>query len=643
MAPHEAQASSLSAQEIDAWRDAAPVLRRTLIAWTHRAARSARALVHPFTGRAADPDPCPPPRRAHAAVFVLPHHPVARQPVRIVAVAWRRHQMAGLDVKLGGRNLPVVVRSGAGAPPYTLIAQARAPRAGRLSVRVLGARSTLSTVACTKAYVTREAAPPPSQAPYAEVWPVTRQWDQWTEALFSAWVAHLFYVPAGGRGGWRPLHQLTRDPQRNLLYDALGWNEDAPDQIVLFPDCGDLPYFLRAYFSFKLGLPFAYQRCTRGDALVGPRCPVSRDNLSRRYVITDSPIDRFNHFVRESIGWGVHSGTARTLPTDQGSDFYPISLTARALRPGRIFVDPAGHVHVVSQVRSATRRRMGVLFGVDAHPDRTISRKRFSQGTFVFDARVPTGGFKAFRPLVFEKGRIRRLSNAAIADLPAHRDFSAQQAHFSSNAAFYGTVQRALTPYPMDPRQVLRQKILALHEAALERVGAVEMGRLYMERTGWRPIPMPRGPSIFETVGPWETYSTPARDLRLLMAIHDVLEFPRQVTRAPQLFRFPTGWSIRRVRRALRAERDRLTQTLTLRYHRSDGSEWRLTLADLIRRRRALTMGYHPSDCPEVRWGAPPKSPESRTCIMHAPRPVRTRMGRYQVWFQLLKRPTLRG
>ena len=34
--------------------------------------------------------------------------------------------------------------------------------------------------------------------------------------------------------------------------------------MVLRPDCADLPYFLRAYFAFKMGLPFGFSKCTRG-------------------------------------------------------------------------------------------------------------------------------------------------------------------------------------------------------------------------------------------------------------------------------------------------------------------------------------------------------------------------------------------
>ena len=41
---------------------------------------------------------------------------------------------------------------------------------------------------------------------------------------------------------------------------------------VVRPDCADLPYFLRAYFAFKMGLPFGYSKCSRGGGGKPPRC-----------------------------------------------------------------------------------------------------------------------------------------------------------------------------------------------------------------------------------------------------------------------------------------------------------------------------------------------------------------------------------
>ena len=44
-------------------------------------------------------------------------------------------------------------------------------------------------------------------------------------------------------------------------------------KLVIRPDCADLPYFLRAYFAFKMGLPFGYSKCTRGGGGEPPQCP----------------------------------------------------------------------------------------------------------------------------------------------------------------------------------------------------------------------------------------------------------------------------------------------------------------------------------------------------------------------------------
>ncbi|MFH2005133.1 MAG: hypothetical protein ABI333_00970 [bacterium] len=588
--------------------------------------------------------PCPSAAQARAAIFLFPGQPRPGQVVRVVAISWSRSQLGYLSVRVNSQPLPVTGARGFSGPPYSLEARVLPTTAGRMRVR-LSHRNTGYATACATHAVDGDR-PPARAAASRAVWPVTRSWDRWSEALFSAWVARLFHVPRGGQGGWFPLHQATRDSSRNWLHNSLGRAEDsaaAATKVILMPDCGDTPYFLRAYFAWKLGLPFSFQRCTRGNAVTGPICPFPRDNLTARYARIGNPVARFNAFAREWIGWGVHSGTTRTLAADDRADFYPVALTQRALRPGRIFVDPAGHVFVLSQQHRGNRRQLGVLFGIDGHPDRTISRKRFSKGTFVFDARVKTGGFKAFRPLVYEHGRIRQLTNAEIGRHPDFGDFALEQTQLASSQAFYDAVHRAMNPHPVLPTQLYRSKILALYEAVLERVKAVDVGVAFMQRNHWKQVHIPSGPAIFETNGLWEVYSTPARDLRLLMAVQDVLDFPQDVLKRRHLYRIPAGWGRTQLLGALDAVYRNLTSTLGLSYVRSDQQLQQLTLADIIARREALRMAYNPNDCSEVRWGAPPVSDERKSCRRRAQQAQQDSMRRYRVWFQLLKRPALRG
>jgi hypothetical protein len=56
-------------------------------------------------------------------------------------------------------------------------------------------------------------------------------------------------------------------------------------------------------------------------------------------------------------------------------------------------------------------------------------------------------------------------------------------------------------------------------------------------------------------------------------------------------------------------------------------------------RAAALEMAYNPSDCVELRWGAPEKSDEASTCRRHAPSAQRAKMAKYRPWFQERRRP----
>ena len=250
------------------------------------------------------------------------------------------------------------------------------------------------------------------------------------EQRFSEWIEHLFRpLPGSKNRGWHVLHDVLRNPHRNSLYNHLGLSEDGdsgPHQIRAVADCGDTPYMLRAYFAWKHGLPFQYRRCTRGNARTGPKCLSYVDNRTEDFANIVDPVARFNAFINRSVAWQVHSGTLRTLPNDNGSDFYPIPLTRDAIRPGTVFVDTGGHVLVVSQLDDEG------LFAIDGHPDKTVTRRRFSPKYFPYAKAVDTGGFKAFRPIRLINDRIESKSNRALG-----ARFSVQQYAFKAPSRFF--------------------------------------------------------------------------------------------------------------------------------------------------------------------------------------------------------------
>ena len=69
-------------------------------------------------------------------------------------------------------------------------------------------------------------------------------------------------------------------------------------------------------------------------------------------------------------------------------------------------------------------------------------------------------------------------------------------------------------------------------------------------------------------------------------------------------------------------------------YPRTDGSQWTLSLKDVIDRIGDLEMAYNVNDCVELRWGAPEGSEEAATCKRRAPQGQRAKMTDYRAVVQ---------
>jgi hypothetical protein len=144
---------------------------------------------------------------------------------------------------------------------------------------------------------------------------------------------------------------------------------------------------------------------------------------------------------------------------------------------------------------------------------------------------------------------------------------------------------------------------------------------------------MPNGAAIFETTGAWEDFATPARDLRLLIAIDVVRGFPDRVARRPERYAMPKDKSVADVKAELESVLASELLASKFSYTRSDGSAWTLSLKDVLDRAVDLEMAYNLNDCVELRWGAPENSEEASTCNRHAPSVQRAKMTEYRTWF----------
>jgi hypothetical protein len=531
----------------------------------------------------------------------------------------------------------------------------------------------------TRQIAVRATVPPRPGTVKGSVWPIRGAWNRANENLYSAWVEKLFDAPVEATLSWPALHEVLRDRQRNFLFNHLGLGEDQLGQIIK-PDCADLPYFLRAYFAFKMGLPFGYAKCTRGGAGQPPKCyewwniqnedtrnlpppeqlrPATTAGFNGFFGQGAKPAAKagteakpprvpprppglapgFGHYLKYAIAESVHSGSGRTAARDDNTDYYPIPLSQDDLRPGVVYADPYGHLLVLTKRVSQTDGAAGVFLAVDAQPDGTVARKRFWRGNFLFaqDAALGSPGFKRFRPVVRAGGGLRRLANAEIAKDASYRDFSLDQTKLGVEA-FYDRMDDLMSPAPLDPLRAMREAMTSLEEQVRARVTSVENGRKY-QLSGRGDASMPDGAAIFETTGAWEDFATPSRDLRLLIAIDVVRGFPERVARRPGRYAMPGGKSVADVKAELAGVLATDLGARKFSYTRSDGSQWTLSVKDVVDRVRELEMAYNVNDCVELRWGAPANSEEAATCKRNAPQAQRGKMSEYRPWFQERRRP----
>ena len=597
--------------------------------------RAGGELIGVTTPRAAtDPDvPAECEDSTRVRIFHSPERPNVRQPLRIYATA--TEELGPMQLSLidpSGRRVEAPVRR-LGGPPFTWIAEVAQPASGRWTL-VLGDGPHVA--ACDQVAVSPYP-PRPSAIGPDEVWVPRWRWEPDTEALYSAFVERLFDYPTEEDLTWRNLHTLLRDRDRNILFDHLSQNED--QRIELEPDCADLPYFLRTYFAWKLRLPFGFRSCTRGRRGQPPTC----DELRTPQVAhgQTNEVDAFRWFINTQVKYAVHSASGRTLPNDEDTALYPVPMTRAAIAPGTTFADPYGHLLIVTRWVPQGVSEYGVLMGADAQPDSTVGRRRFWQGTFLFhpDTTHVGAGFKAWRPVLYDRATrtYEVVPNAEITARRGYVPFSTQQYEGTSDD-FYDRMMALVNPRPLDAEDMQLWLIDALEESVVRRIVSVDVGEQWVAQNPGRTIEMPEGGAIFQTGGPWEDYSTPSRDMRLLIAIDTVLGFPDVVRRNPARF----GLTADRVPQTLADLRERTGRELARRefhYTRSNGQRWRLTLADFVQRAHAFEVAYNPNDCPEVRWGAPESGEEMVSCSRRAPAMQQDRMREYREWFATRRRP----
>jgi hypothetical protein len=562
------------------------------------------------------------------AMLVSPENPFSGEPFRILSAGGKNIRKARVIVTGPTGSLESLKSQTGGELPHWRIDDFAGTAAGKYRADIIDDRNVAGSIE----FDISQNKPIPISG---ITWKNRRGWDSGFENLYSAWINILFYGCAE-EASWKALHEVTQNQDQNFLYNYLSLDEDNPEgknSVIMQPDCADNPFYLRAYFAWKLGLPFGFHLCDRGYLGRSPRTGQWITNESA--TSKTQPVQAFNSFLRR-VADGVHSGTARTALDDENSDYYPVGLKEWTLRPGTVYADPYGHTLVLVGRVPQARNKPGLLLSVDAQPDGTVGIKRFWKGNFLFNTSEVIGepGFKAFRPIEMRKGGLHVIGNKELTEATGFIPYSLQQRKMESDV-FYHTIERIINTKPLDPETALAELIQALYEQLQVRVTSVSNGEAYFKSHPGTSVPMPSGTSgIFQAGGQWEDFSTPNRDLRLLIAIDAVTGFPDRVMRSPEDFDISGLSSPEQVNKKLQLILDRKVSELSITYTRTDGSLKKLTIGEILKRKDAFEMAYNPNDCIEVRWGAPENSEERATCRRHAPPYQIEKMRSVRGWFQ---------
>ena len=409
-------------------------------------------------------------------------------------------------------------------------------------------------------------------------WIARNQWDNAYEAEFSGWVKQLFTDKKGS------LAACLRNPAGNSLYSEEDRN------LSIHCDCADLPYLLRAYFSYKKRLPFSFNSSISGGRYTNNNQPGSRSSFLDYSSFTG---------MATAISNNVHSGFFRYLWTTEKTDTYLCEVNRDSIMPGTIYYDANGHLLVVSGVDDD-----GTVWFVDAHPDNSLTCKRFgahlSRGSC-----TQGGGFRLWRHQeMSSSGSFSLASNANS------RFFDSGKSQCQDSYQVDGLVldyhqwvkrMLAIGSGKVDPIREINQQMAALDQALQDRVEAVEAAVLQGMHRKAHPSSLPY--NIYGTEGEWESFSTPGRDARLKAQVREMFDLMKQSVTAVASGDHPYEYSGNVG--ALVREYDAIWQAnasgVQVGYTDSGGAQVTLTLREIMD--RLFKLSFDPYHCPELRWG----------------------------------------
>ncbi len=495
---------------------------------------------------------------------------------------------------------------------------------------------------------------PPSIHSDQGAWPITRQWTFEETRHFAEWIRHIYRTKTGGTQEQRlaRLERILTDPEINLLLNPEFAGEGCNPQLDSasiramhsIVDCAKLTVSLSTYYAYRRGLPWviSYVRACDGS-----------DVRTADYTIPVGEMNSFAYgsvstFVRDALT-GTCTGNFRvevSRDRSECSDTLPVAISREFLVPGCLFYLD-GHVLILADISpygeplfldatTAASRDIYAFNGFNSVSGMTPRRSDAPGHEYAGCFR----GFRVYRWPVAEVDqtgkviRVRRRTDDEmrefgysteqydrLAELIANHRIVENTISFDSFHQFVRFRLRSATR--VDP-------VAEIGKFAREMVALLEERERRVQEA-WRdvnengPIPFPEKRTygnVYTAGGRWERHATAfadttcraryfnlADDLENAIAwfylnaedVHlDALNKHAIWTRAD------LAWAV------LRAK-NRIFAGAAFDYTNSAGQPVRLTLLDF--EKRLYDLSFDPNHPPELRWGAPPGSPEARSAV----------------------------
>ncbi|MDO9183303.1 MAG: hypothetical protein Q7U04_12895 [Bacteriovorax sp.] len=420
-------------------------------------------------------------------------------------------------------------------------------------------------------------------------------WSKDQDLLYQNFIHGLGVARKNGK--CRTLNDCLKSPIANPIF----YNKNPTALDTIFSDCADLPFVLRAYFSWMNDLPFSYPtELVEAKSLSKKESDIRYSKYGNIITNKDSILGGENvNDVFQNIVDSISTASFRTNASKNDSgeyfrDTYPVDINRQAIIPGTVLYDPNGHVAVVYEVTNN-----GKIHLIDAHPDNSLTTITYGE-KFVRTGVKIGAGFSNFRPFNLIRNEIVPVNNKNLSEYSLIQFQKDPFIYKGQEVSFYEYVRIKLTDGVIiyDPLLEFSNYLDEICQDVKDRKAAVDLAHQAGIENWSHPQLLPE--NIYGSDGDWETYATPSRDARLKASIRETKEFLTKMIKGqnnPEVKIKYTGADLVKDLRDIYLNK---TNSCSI----SIAQNISLNLDEVLV--RLFDLSFDPYHCVELRWGQVP-------------------------------------